>query len=103
MASPAGYGQISHDDLVQQVVRLGDEVQQLKLDNATLKAQMQDVKNSGGSKGGHKSELRNLKGLYPSKFDPAKDVFQTWAEDFVRWVRLESDGLATALERAPLR
>ena len=33
----------------------------------------------------------------------AKDVFKTWAEDFVRWIRLESDPLATALERAAER
>ena len=67
-------------------------------------ASLQSTPAAGGKgSGGVKSELRNLKGLYPSKFDAKNDGFKTWAEDFVRWVRLESDPLATALERAAER
>ena len=32
------------DDLIQQVVKLGDDVTQLTLDNATLKAQLEQLK-----------------------------------------------------------
>ena len=106
-ASP-GFSQVSHDELVAQVIRLGDELQQVRLDNATLTAQVQQLQQApqgkgGGNGGGHKSELRNLKGLYPSKFNPANDTFKTWAEDFVRWIKAESEDLATALERSATR
>ena len=40
------------DDLIQQVVKLGDDVTQLTLDNATLKAQLEQPKKDGGNHGG---------------------------------------------------
>ena len=52
------------DNLVQQVVKLGDDVTQLTLDNATLKAQIEQLKKNGGGQGGsrgggQKSALRD--------------------------------------------
>ena len=90
------------DNLVQQLVKLGDDVTQLTLDNATLKAQIEQLKKDGGGQGGgrgggQKSALRDLKKLYPNTFNPGKDVFATWADDFIR---AESEPLATALEAA---
>ena len=34
-------GSVSHEELVDRVVRMGDELQQMRLDNATLKAQVE--------------------------------------------------------------
>ena len=52
-----GQGQMSLDDCAAQIVRLGDEVQQLRLDNTTLKGQVQALQGQvasggGGGKGG---------------------------------------------------
>ena len=108
MAGSAGGGEVSYQELVQQVVKLGDELQQMRLDNATLTAKVQILsemgasggKGSGGGRPNVKSALRDFKNLYPETFNPKKDVFETWANDFLRWIRAESEVLASALERS---
>ena len=44
---------VTHEELVDQVVRRGDELQQMRLDNATLKAQVEMLQgdNGKGTKG----------------------------------------------------
>ena len=110
MAGSPGYSQVSHEELVAQVIKIGDELKQLQLDNATFNAQVVDLRAKGAAGGGggngnngNKSALRDFKKLYPDKYEPKKDCFTTWAEDFIRWIRAESDDLATALERAAAR
>ena len=38
-----GFSQVTHAELVAQVIRIGDELKQLQLDNATLNAQITDL------------------------------------------------------------
>ena len=88
------------EQITAQVVKLGGELQQMRLDNATLKGQVEALKSKGSGGGGGKSQLRDFKKLYPEKFNPKSDSFTTWGEDFIRWIRAESEDLATALERS---
>ena len=39
--------QVSHEELVDQVVKMGDELQQIRVDNATLKAQIEMLQGQG--------------------------------------------------------
>ena len=71
-------------------------------DNATLNAQISELRKNSGGRGGPKSALRDMKKLYPSNFNPANDVFSTWAEVFLCWIWAEREPLATALEKAAL-
>ena len=90
--------------LTGQVVKLGDEIQQLRLDNATLKGQVEALKDKGGSSGGGgKSALRDMKKLYPENFSPKNDSFVTWSEDFLRWMKAESEEVSGALAASALK
>ena len=93
-------------DVMSQLVKLGDEIQQLRLDNATLQGQVAALQSSqgvGGKGSGQKSVLRDFKKLYPEKFNPKSDSFVAWSEDFIRWIRAESTELAGALEKSAER
>ena len=56
-------GGLSLDQVAAQVVKLGDEIQQLRLDNATLKGQVEGLKAKGSGGGNGKSALRDMKKL----------------------------------------
>ena len=97
-------GGMTLEQVTAHVAKLGDELQQLRLDNATLKGQVQALQAKGSGGGGNgKSQLRDFKKLYPEKFVPKNDCFTTWAEDFIRWIKAESEELATALEKSALK
>ena len=78
----AASGTINLSELAAQVIKLGDEVQQLRLDNATLQGQVAALKAGGGgdNKSSGKSVLRDFKKLYPEKFAPKSDSFVSWSE-----------------------
>ena len=71
-------GSVSHEELVDQIVRMGDELQQMRLDNATLKAQVGVLQgNKGKGMNGKKSKLRDFNNVYPEHFNPKKESFTT--------------------------
>ena len=84
---------------------------EVRVENANLRAEIAQLKldhNAGKDNhkpseyrlaSGEKSKLRSTEKLYPNKFSPKDDTFRTWAEDFMRWIVVESDSLAEELRK----
>ena len=80
---------VSLEQAVAQIVQLGDavtglkkDVQDLQAENLDLRAQLRNQAGQAAGQAGagnryEKSELRSLKAIYPDKFKPKEDVFQT--------------------------
>ena len=101
-ATPGQGAAPSLEEVTAQVVALGDEIQQLKLENTTLQSRVIELsgrldRTTENKGAGQKSALRDFKHLYPEKFNPTKDSFVSWGEDFIRWIRAEDNDLADAL------
>ena len=107
----AGMEGVSLETMANHVVKLGEEISQLKNRNQRIETELMELKGKmddddmGGGRGRQmnreKSELRSVKRLYPSKWSgPDKEHFKSWAEDFEEWIRAEDNELADMLHAA---
>ena len=88
-------------ELTQQVVALDGALQTALKRIEVLERQGQTAAASSGG-GGPKQQslIKDPKKLYPAKVK-TNDNFKVWPEDFMRWLRIESEGLHTLFEHTP--
>ena len=91
-------------ELTEQVLHLGqlvndlvNQVAALEAKNRVLESSAGLVSATGGDGGGarkvEKSELRSVRKLYPEKWNPKDGHFRDWTDDFLRWLKAEDTEL----------
>ena len=116
--SPGGEGlaeQIA--ELTQQLAAQGgmigemaDHVRALETKNVTIEAELgqaRDALRAALADASRSDKRPAVRKLYPEKWQPAKESFKDWAEEFLRWVRAEDEELEEYLrshqsQREPL-